>query len=623
MSDDPFVHDESLFDPVEVPTGVDVSDVEAKYAELFREVIWDGSITAEKRAQLKAAAKVFGLGVTRANQIEKALTASYEARHNVHLVDDSRDDKGRPIPIAPFAPAKDPRLAALQRRIKVLETNNARLEKRAEELTKESLLFEAQTDHVEEELDEALSKLEQADAKIAGLEAAKATQGAIPRPAPKPAAVDSGATTAPAPVVNPADAVPENVQVVIHDGETTLDVDVDIEEPVAAAPRPRRRSRRVLRDSNLPDPPHGIGADEPHLLVRLPAIQARRSRGNPAEIHRIVRMNPRDAEILRVLWSALQRDDDLDRRWCIAATLVYLGEANDEELAMYVEHTQAGLVRPSRAINEDEWMELLRHPEEDALTGEILASVARAVLLGPLNTIRGMVKDPELDPSQRVDPKTSTLQAARCFSWAAAILGVKVPPLYAVPTFPGAFAMVPLTAPAFKLGKDALVGRSGKELAFIAGRALSWYRKEHILGKVAMSVPMLEDVFVASLMIGNPGLPITPEIKKRVQPLTAAISPLLDADVIERLQLCFGRFVEHGGRTNLVDWLEGADRTAACTGLLLCNDLTSAEKMLELEDKSRLEDRMNELLVFFTADRCSLLRKRIGLAIRPEEGWSR
>jgi hypothetical protein len=116
-------------------------------------------------------------------------------------------------------------------------------------------------------------------------------------------------------------------------------------------------------------------------------------------------------------------------------------------------------------------------------------------------------------------------------------------------------------------------------------------------------------------MIGNPGLPMADEIKQRVEPIARTIAPLLDAVAVEKLRGYFARFVEQGGRTNLHRWLRAADRTAACTGLLLANDLHAAESILKIEDEAQLNDRMDELLVFFSAGRCSLLRRRIGIAI--------
>ena len=130
----------------------------------------------------------------------------------------------------------------------------------------------------------------------------------------------------------------------------------------------------------------------------------------------------------------------------------------------------------------------------------------------------------------------------------------------------------------------------------------------------------LEDCFLAALMIGNPGLPMTSEIKKRVEPIRKTIAPLLDEVAVQRLQGYFARFVEQGGRTNLAERVTAVKRTAACTGLLLANDLYAARDMLAIESPEGLQEQIDELIVFFTAGRCSLLRKRIGLAIKVAEG---
>ena len=48
---------------------------------------------------------------------------------------------------------------------------------------------------------------------------------------------------------------------------------------------------------------------------------------------------------------------------------------------------------------------------------------------------------------------------------------------------------------------------------------------------------------------------------------------------------------------------------------LLANDLRVAEHMLSLESPQKVTERLDELIVFFTAGRCSLLRKRVGIAL--------
>lgn len=344
-------------------------------------------------------------------------------------------------------------------------------------------------------------------------------------------------------------------------------------------------------------------------------VQASARRDNPDEIYRQLLLEPRDAGLLHALYKALGRGEDLDRRWCIAHVLCILGQADGAEKELAAHYEPSGLVRPIRAVNDDEWRELLFHPDEDKLTGEILSAIAPAVLLGHMTAMRASIAPAVLDPQARVDPKTSTLQAVRCVAWAAAFLGLKVPPLYVEPAHPSTAEIVLDPTPSTRIGGLALSGRDTRELAFIAGRHLAWYRREHLLGKPQRSTRRLEDMFLAALMIGNPGLPMTTEVKERVDPIAKTIRPLLDTQTVEKLQQCFGLFVEGGGRTNLSRWFRSVERTAACAGLLLANDLGAAYRMLKLEDAAKAEDALDELIRFFTAGRATLLRKRIGIAI--------
>jgi hypothetical protein len=184
-----------------------------------------------------------------------------------------------------------------------------------------------------------------------------------------------------------------------------------------------------------------------------------------------------------------------------------------------------------------------------------------------------------------------------------------------VPDHPSTAEIVLNPTPSTRIGQRALSGRDTRELAFIAGRHLTWYRREHLLGKPQRSTRRLEDMFLAALMIGNPGLPMTPEVKERVEPIAKTIRPLLDAATVQHLHESFSRFVELGGRTNLSRWFRAVERTAACTGLLLCNDLGAAHRMLQLEEPAKDEEMLDDLILFFTSDRCTQLRKRIGIAV--------
>ncbi len=335
--------------------------------------------------------------------------------------------------------------------------------------------------------------------------------------------------------------------------------------------------------------------------------------GDPEELHRRIRHDARDVESLRGLFRATEASEP-DQACRVARVLEHLGAANDAERAFAAARKVDGLIRPTSSITPESWRRSLFHPDEDTLTGDIFAVVTSPVLLGRVTALRHQNALPKLAPERLQDPRTSTVQAVRCFAWAASILGMSTPPLYADPTWDGLIAMVPGVPPSSRLGKTSLSGRSPSELAFVAGRHLASFREDHFVRLLFTSIPDLEDIFLAALTIGQPQLPLAASVKQRAVPIAKAIEPLLEPPQLDRLRGHFLRFVEEGGRTNLQRWATGADYTTARAGLLLSDDLGAAERMLKLEGVGELEARVDDLIVFYTSDRCSRLRKQIGIA---------
>jgi hypothetical protein len=128
-------------------------------------------------------------------------------------------------------------------------------------------------------------------------------------------------------------------------------------------------------------------------------------------------------------------------------------------------------------------------------------------------------------------------------------------------------------------------------------------------------VRSLEDIFLAALSIGNPGLPLHANVKQLVVPIAQAIEPILEPAAIDRLRGQFLRFVEEGGRTNLQRWAAAVDKTCARAGLLLSNDLKAAHNVFAAEDAASADAKMDDLIAFAVSDRYAMLRKQMGIAV--------
>jgi hypothetical protein len=335
---------------------------------------------------------------------------------------------------------------------------------------------------------------------------------------------------------------------------------------------------------------------------------------DPEEVWRQVRRDPTNAKSVRALYRIYAARSELDKQWCVAQALHVLGAASEAEEKLYQQYRTHTLIAARTGINNQTWYECLFHPEEEPLTGQIFGVIAPAVLLGRVTALRREGKLHIPSPETRQDPAKATVTAVRALPWAAALFGLPVPPIFIEKDRDAGYVHIPGVPPVSVIGKRALSGCSQPEHAFLVGRHLSWYRQEHFVKTLFSAVPDLEDLFLAALTIGNPGLPIAEDMKRRVAPIAAAIEPVLEPAQKDALRGHFLRFVEEGGRTNLMRWSNAVDKTACRAGMVLSNDLGTAAEVLEREE-GKHGALARDLIAFVSSDRYFQLRKRLGIAV--------
>lgn len=342
--------------------------------------------------------------------------------------------------------------------------------------------------------------------------------------------------------------------------------------------------------------------------------EAARATEDPEDAWRRVRRNPTEVAAHRQLYRIYRARGDADRAWCVAQALVALGAATPEERADFETNRTETLMLPRTGLSQSAWYDQLFHPEEEVLTGQIFGVIAPAALLGRVTALRrdGKLHLPPVESRQ--DPAKATITAVRAIPWAAAVLGLPAPPIYIERERDAGYLHLPAVPPVTVIGKGVLSGRTQLQHAFLVGRHLTFYRTEHFVKTLFSSVPDLEDLFLAALVIGNPGLPIADDIKRRVAPIASAIQPLLDATQLDTLRGCFLRFVEEGARTNLQRWSSATEKTACRAGFLLANDLATALELLAAEERG-LGELGKDLLAFATSERYFELRRQLGVAL--------
>lgn len=327
---------------------------------------------------------------------------------------------------------------------------------------------------------------------------------------------------------------------------------------------------------------------------------------------RRVQRNPTHTRPLHRLYELYGERGELDRQHWVAQALVGLKDATPAQQQLYERHRQIGLPSPRASITPQAWLECVCHPEQDALTGDVFGVVAPAVLLGRVTVLRrlGQLKPP--NPAQLQDPAKATLTAVRAVSWAAAVLGLPIPQLYVDKDADHGLELVPGFPPHTLIGRGVLSGRSPLQQAFLAAKHLTAYRHDHFVRHMHASINELEDVFLAAVLIGNPGLPLAESVRQRVGPVQYAIEPLLDAAQLDQLRGHILRFAAGGGRTNLQRWSTSAEKTACRAGLALCADLPTALEVLSQTEPGR-PDLAHDLIAYSVSDEHHVLRQQLGI----------
>ncbi len=334
---------------------------------------------------------------------------------------------------------------------------------------------------------------------------------------------------------------------------------------------------------------------------------------DPEQAWRRIRRDPTHPEALRDLYKIHTARGDSDAAWCVAQALVAVGQATAEETKFFEASRSHTLIAPKTSVTQSAWFELLAHPQQELVTGQIFAVIVPAVLLGRVTALRRDGKLHRASPDSKQDAASATVTAVRAVPWGAAFLGLPVPPIYLEKDRAVGYEHIPAVPPVTVIGNQVLSGRSQLEHAFLVGRHLTLYRAEHFVKTLFSAVPDLEDLFLAALTVGSPSLPIAEDMKRRVAPIAKAIEPVLEPQQTDALRGYFLRFVEDGGRTNLLRWSESVDKTACRAGLLLSNDLCTARDILRAEE-GESGPMFKDLIVFACGERYQRLRRQIGIS---------
>ena len=388
------------------------------------------------------------------------------------------------------------------------------------------------------------------------------------------------------------------------------------------------RKLGVLRRDRLLDGPGAIEAFRGAVEVRPDDAESRAAlaelyaaKGDRtvavSELEKVAAVAPTRAQTYRRLHELHSRAQRPDRAWLTATCLEELGAADVSHELVIEQFRPDGPIRPTTALEDAWWDECLRAPGADPIVCDILRAVSATAIALRLEELAAKKKLPVLDPASKQD-KGSTASVVRTFVWAARALGIEVPDLYLFDDVPSGIAAVPAEAPGTALGPQVRSGMTVQQLAFLAGRHLTYYRPEHY---ALVFFPTLADVsslVLASVRLVIPAISVPPPADNESRVATN-LSARLSAEKKAAIENAVERLDARGGKLDLLSWIRHVELTASRAGLLLAGDLRVPMRLMKEESRAigelSSETKRGDLLAFCASDEYGKLRERMGVAI--------
>jgi tetratricopeptide (TPR) repeat protein len=319
------------------------------------------------------------------------------------------------------------------------------------------------------------------------------------------------------------------------------------------------------------------------------------------------------------LFAIHQQAGRTDRAWLVGCALEELAAADMDQQLVVDQYRVSGPIRPARSLGDGAWDDLLRAPGSDDVVAQVLVAIRDAAADARVDELRDARKLVALDPERR-QGASSTASAVRSFHWAAQVLGVEAPQLYALDEVPGGIAGVAAPAPSTVLGPEVLRGVGTKELAFLAGRHITYYRPEHYALVLYPTLSELSVLFLAAVKLAMPDLAVPDAMSAAVARMRKALARRLDDADKKRLDAAVERLHARDGRVDLAVWIRSVELTAHRAGLLLCGDLGLALGRVRGEIRTIAElgydDKRADLLAFAVSERFAAARALLGVDAR-------
>lgn len=339
------------------------------------------------------------------------------------------------------------------------------------------------------------------------------------------------------------------------------------------------------------------------------------------ELQILVSHAPDRVELYRALSNLYQEEGEDDKAYCVAQALVFLGAANSSEAALFEAAKPTQFTLASRRITEELWQKSIVHQRENRHLNAIFSSLAGSIAATTAQPASAF----NLKSSARTDLDRDSSLVGRVFKFSSNILGLDpVPQLYMQPESADGIRVANTTddgklIPSVLVGNPQASKREERELAFEVGKRLAYMRPERYVNYALQTLPKLESAVLAALVAaGTLDEPVNGEASK----LVVHLKKTVPKPVLEQVG-AVGEKIKPSVKNGLVaGWRTAADLTANRVGLILCNDLETAARMVATEGGGvstlATKDRLRDLIAYSVSEGYFAVRRHLGITVRDE-----
>ncbi len=302
-----------------------------------------------------------------------------------------------------------------------------------------------------------------------------------------------------------------------------------------------------------------------------------------------------------------------DRTLCLAATLAFLDEASDDELALLKEHRHALPIPPGRRVDEALYDRLLLFPLARGLVGRMFSFIsdyARPLFVRDQRDFRIKARD-------RLDIKKSHTKIASILREALGLLGLPQPEIYGKGVSIKGILAVNTSPPAILFSEETVRRSSIAELRFMVGRSVAFTRPENLLA-ATLSPQQLRNLLDAMVETAFTGELVHAD--ENVTHLARGLDKQIPRAKRNLLCQLADAYRKQAGDVSIRDWLEGIEHTCNRAGFLLSGDIETAVQVLKgarvVSPSGSNRSLIRELIFYSISDDYFELRQVLGAAIR-------